>query len=194
MCHDYHAPRWADMIPAPGLGVGQKLSDAMPLNTLRLMEAVKEALACGRSEGLELSFQWPKGEFWIEVSVALKAGGSQAEPRFILLARDITQRKQSESDLRVAATALTGFSSTEAVGRKLDFLDSGRHPLSFYESMWETANAKGVWRGEVWNRRKNGEIYPDLRAMTAVRNEEGEVTHYVNTFEDNTERKAAEEE
>ncbi len=220
MCHDYHAPRWANVIPPPGLVVGQKLSTVLPESTVkRLMKAVDLAMVQGRSEGLEFVFQWLTGEFWIEVSVTRKPGSSLEEPRFIVLAKDITERKQSESDLRVAAaafnsqqamvitapnqivlqvnpafTAVTGFSSAEAVGRKLDFLDSDRHPLSFYETMWETANAKGVWRGEIWNRRKNGELYPDLRSMTAVRDEDGIVTHYVNTFEDNTERKAAEEE
>lgn len=220
MVYDYHPPRWSQMIPPPGLMPGHLLSEVLPASTVkRLMNAVHVALEKGRSEGLEFVFHWPAGGFWIEVSVAHKPGSVQEEPRFVLLARDITQRKQSESDLRVAATAfnsqeamvitapnqivlrvnpaftaMTGFTGDEAVGCTLEFLDSGRHPPEFYEAMWETANAKGVWRGEVWNRRKNGEIYPDLRAMTAVRNEDGEVTHYVNTFEDNTERKAAEEE
>ena len=220
MCHDYHAPRWADVIRPPGLVVGKRLSEVMPSQTAdRIMQAVQVAQEAGRSEGLEFVFQWLTGEFWVEISVSRKPGDAHDEPRFVLLARDITQRKQNESDLRVAATAfnsqeamvitgpnqlvlrvnpafteMTGFTGEEVLGSSLDFLDSGRHDLIFYETIWATAMTTGSWRGEVWNRRKNGEIYPDRRTMTAVRGDDGSITHYVNTFEDNTERKTAEEE
>ncbi len=219
-CNDYHAPRWADLIPPPGFAAGGKISDVMPPHATReILQAVAIAHERGRSEGQEFSLQLPQGEFWFEVSVARKTGQQDEDPRFILLARDITQRKQSESDLRVAATAfdsqegmaiadpnhlilrvnpsftaITGFSSAEAVGKTLDFLNSHRHDRAFYEAMCHAARDKGVWRGEVWNRRKSGEIYPDLRTMTAVRGDDGAITHYVNTFEDYTERRAAEEE
>ena len=219
LCHDYHAPRWAEVIPPPGLVVGKRLSEVMAFQTAdQIMQAVKEAQESGRAEGLEFVFQWLTGEFWVEVSISRKPSDPHEEPRFILLARDITQRKQNESDLRVAATAfnsqeamvitgpnhrvlrvnpafteMTGFTSKEVFGQPLNFLSSGRHDASFYDSMWATTMAQGYWRGEVWNRRKNGEIYPDRRTMTAVRNHDGTITHYVNTFEDNTERKTAEE-
>ena len=146
-------------------------------------------------------------------------GPSGDGPRFIVLARDITRPKQAESDLRVAATAfnaqqgmaitgtdkiiirvnpgftqITGYSAEEAVGRSLNFLNSGRHDSAFYLDMWDTVVRTGFWQGEVWNRRKNGDVYPDMRSVTAVRTEAGAITHYVNTFADYTERKATEDE
>ena len=219
-CADYHAPRWADLIPPPGFAVGKRISEVLPARAAqKVMAAVQIANDEGRTEGLEVPLQWPHGDFWFEVSVTRKSPDDSETPRFILLVRDITQRKQSESDLRVAATAfnaqegmvitdpnqlvlrvnpaftaITGFTSAEAVGRTLEFLDSQRHEPAFYDAMLKTASEKGVWRGEIWNRRKSGEIYPDMRTLTAVRGEDGAITHYVNMFEDNTERKAAEEE
>ena len=217
---DYHAPRWADMIPPPGFVAGKKIFDVLPPHAAeKVMAAMQIAHAKGRAEGLEFPLRWPSGEFWFEVSVTRKSPQDSDRPRFILLVRDITQRKQSESDLRVAATAfnsqegmvitdpdhvvlrvnpaftaITGFTAAEAQGRTLEFLNSHRHDKSFYDTLLNAAKEKGVWRGEIWNRRKSGEIYPDMRTLTAVCGDDGGITHYVNTFADNTERKAAEEE
>jgi len=132
---------------------------------------------------------------------------------------DISERKQAETELRVAATALesqegmivtdaegvilrvnrafteiTGYSSEDAVGRKTDLLKSGRHDPAFYQEMWKSLTLKGSWQGEIWNRRKNGEIYPEWLTITAVKRDENEVTHYVAALSDITLRKAAEDE
>jgi diguanylate cyclase (GGDEF)-like protein len=71
-------------------------------------------------------------------------------------------------------------------------LSSGRHGKEFYESMWQTIATNGSWQGEIWNRRKNGEIYPQWLTITAVKRDDGTVTHYVGTQVDITERKEAE--
>lgn len=133
-------------------------------------------------------------------------------------ARDVTERKQIEAKLRIAATAfdsqegmmvtdagkvilqvnhafteITGYSSTEVVGKTPGMLKSGRHDAQFYTAMWQKIVLGGAWRGEVWNRRKNGEIYPEQLTITAVKGEAGEITHYVATLHDITLRKASEE-
>jgi diguanylate cyclase (GGDEF)-like protein len=72
-------------------------------------------------------------------------------------------------------------------------LRSGRHDAPFYMAMWENIRDKGAWRGEVWNRRKNGEIYPEQLTITAVRGDSEEITHYVATLHDITLRKVTEE-
>lgn len=150
----------------------------------------------------------------IEVSVAFLPEFQQ----LCAFCRDITERKQIESDLRIAAAAFesqdamvitdtesiilrintaftksTGYAEQEAVGQKISLLKSGRHDKDFYAKMWEGLLSSGVWQGEIWDRRKNGEIYPKWLSITAVRANDGLVTHYVGTHTDITERKATEE-
>ena len=88
-----------------------------------------------------------------------------------------------------AFTALTGYTAEEAVGRKISLLKSGRNDDAFYAAMWESINHTGAWQGEIWNRRKNGEIYPSWLVITAVKDADGVVIHYVGTYADITERK-----
>jgi diguanylate cyclase (GGDEF)-like protein/PAS domain S-box-containing protein len=87
----------------------------------------------------------------------------------------------------------TGYSAKEAVGQKMRILKSGRHDAAFYAAMWESITSTGTWQGEIWNRHKNGEVYPKWLTITAVKGDDGVVTHYVGTHQDITERKVAEE-
>lgn len=92
-----------------------------------------------------------------------------------------------------AFTRLTGYSADEAIGQTPDLLSSGRHERKFYLDMWETITSDKYWQGEVWSRRKNGEIYPIWLTTTAVTDAAGKMTHYVSVFTDITLRKQAEE-
>ena len=85
-----------------------------------------------------------------------------------------------------AFVAVTGHSADEAVGRKPNLLQSGRHGQAFYREMWSTLATAGQWRGEIWNRRKNGEIYPEWIDISAIRDNDGELSHYVAIFSDIT--------
>jgi diguanylate cyclase (GGDEF)-like protein/PAS domain S-box-containing protein len=87
----------------------------------------------------------------------------------------------------------TGFSSEDLVGKKPSILQSGRHDAEFYRKMWDTIHATGAWQGEIWDRRKNGEIYPKWLTISSVKNDDGIVTNYIGTHHDITERKLAEE-
>lgn len=87
----------------------------------------------------------------------------------------------------------TGYSADEVIGKSMKFLQSGRHDATFYASLWESLNRTGAWQGEIWNRRKNGEIYPKWLTITAVKGDDGVITHYVGTHQDITDRKVAEE-
>ncbi|MDD2699785.1 MAG: EAL domain-containing protein [Sideroxydans sp.] len=93
-----------------------------------------------------------------------------------------------------AFTEITGYEPEEVIGKTPAILKSGKHDKAFYEEMWATLLRDGRWEGELLDRRKNGEIYPKQLTITAVRNEQGEVTNYVGIFSDITTRKAAEEE
>jgi diguanylate cyclase (GGDEF)-like protein/PAS domain S-box-containing protein len=92
-----------------------------------------------------------------------------------------------------AFTSITGYTAEEAVGQTPGLLSSGRHDAAFYAAMWESIHRTDSWQGEIWNRRKNGEVYPERLSITAVKGNVGEVTHYVATLHDITERKTAEE-
>ncbi|THF66286.1 EAL domain-containing protein [Pseudothauera nasutitermitis] len=91
-----------------------------------------------------------------------------------------------------AFTEITGYSVDEIVGRNPAVLGSGRQSDSFYREMWSMLASEGQWQGEIWNRRRNGEVYPEWLSITAVRGQDGEPSHYIGIFSDITERKAAE--
>ena len=87
----------------------------------------------------------------------------------------------------------TGYATEELVGQTPGFLKSDRHNEEFYRSMWENIRLKGKWEGEIWDRRKNGELYPKWLTISAVKGHDGIVTHYVGSDIDITERKEAEQ-
>jgi diguanylate cyclase (GGDEF)-like protein/PAS domain S-box-containing protein len=93
-----------------------------------------------------------------------------------------------------AFTRLTGYSAAEAVGQKPSLLKSDRQNDEFYRQMWAALHNNKSWQGEIWNQRKNGEIYPEWLSITAVVGNNGKVTNYVGAFVDFTERKQAENE
>ncbi|MBI3221520.1 MAG: EAL domain-containing protein [Nitrosomonadales bacterium] len=138
---------------------------------------------------------------------------------FLNIARDITHIKQAEAQLRVAATAfetqdaimvtdaganiisvnraferITGYSLSEVLGKSPNILKSGRHDAEFYRKLWAALHDTGIWAGEMWDKRKDGLIYPKWITISAVHNEAHQVTHYVAIFTDMTERKRTEEE
>jgi diguanylate cyclase (GGDEF)-like protein/PAS domain S-box-containing protein len=124
--------------------------------------------------------------------------------------QDITLRKQSEKQLALAAkvfessiegititdakgliqsvnkafTQITGYSPEEAIGKKPNILKSDRHDQTFYQAMWSLLRDTGKWEGEIWNRRKNGEVYPEQLTITAITDEYGQLTHHVAVFHD----------
>ena len=133
-------------------------------------------------------------------------------------ARDITERKQVEEDLRIAARAfesqvgmlitdvdlrilrcnqafcrISGYEADEVIGQRPNLLQSGRHDRQFYAEMWQAINRYGAWQGEIWNKRKNGEIYPQLLSIGTVNDAQGQTTHYVASLSDISARKASEE-
>ena len=91
-----------------------------------------------------------------------------------------------------AFTSTTGYTADEAVGRNPSMLQSGRQDAAFYRRFWQALNTHGQWQGEIWNRRKSGEVYPEWLNIIAVLDEQGLVEHYVAIFSDITERKRQE--
>ena len=87
---------------------------------------------------------------------------------------------------------LTGYTKAEVVGKNLRILKSGRHDKAFYGAIWESILRIGSWKGEIWDRRKNGEHFLCWLSIAAVKASDGGITHYVATHIDITERKKAE--
>jgi diguanylate cyclase (GGDEF)-like protein/PAS domain S-box-containing protein len=140
--------------------------------------------------------------------------------RLIGTLTDITEQKEAEERLREAATVfaasteaimvtdaegvikavnpaftqITGYPAEEAVGQTPRLLKSGHHGPEHYRAMWSNLLRDGRWEGEVWNRRKNGKIYPEWQSITAVRDTQGRTQEYVSVFSDITRRKLTEEE
>lgn len=143
----------------------------------------------------------------------------EGEPAVLGWFYDITERKQAEVELKIAAsifdceigmlitdadnniirankafTRITGYSSEEVIGRKPGILKSGRQAHDFYESMWRALEQAGTWEGEIWNRRKNGEVFPEYLTITAVKGSDGKLLNYAATFTDISSSKAAADE
>lgn len=123
---------------------------------------------------------------------------------------DITAKKRNEEKLRLAATIIattaegvvitdaggtilsvnrafteiTGYAEEDVLGRNPRILRSERHEPDFYQALWKSLKEAGIWQGEIWNRRRNGEAFPEWQTITAIRDDAGHTTHYVSVFSD----------
>jgi len=217
--------RWKEMLgyaedEFPDTGAAW-LEHVHPDDRERALAAVRQSFAGGRPFfAVEFRMRCKDGSWkWILSSGKLVAHDADGNPsRLIGTHTDMTERKQAEEQLHIAATAfdsqegmmvtdaggvilrvnrafteISGYTAEEVVGQTTRLLRSGRHSADFYREMWETINRTGGWQGEIWDRRKNGEEYPKWLTISAVKDDNGVVTHYVGTHFDITERKKAEE-
>ncbi|MCX7172694.1 MAG: EAL domain-containing protein [Proteobacteria bacterium] len=125
-----------------------------------------------------------------------------AEEQLVLSAKVFESSRESfiitdanERILKVnrAFTALTGYSPAEVIGQTPRILSSGRHDADFFKRMWHSVRTFGYWQGEIWDRRKSGEAFPQWGSIAVVRDAAGQPSNYIGVFSDITERKAAEE-
>lgn len=101
----------------------------------------------------------------------------------------VTDVNQTIVYVNATFTRLTGYTLEEVAGKTPRLLSSGRHTAAFYREMWTKINETGTWQGEIWNRKKNGEVYVEELSITRVLDDEGRVSHYVGIFKDITVRK-----
>jgi diguanylate cyclase (GGDEF)-like protein/PAS domain S-box-containing protein len=149
---------------------------------------------------------------WVRQTAELELAADGRVLRAVGIAQDITEREKAAEKLRLLASVftharegilitavdatvidvnaafvrITGYGRDEVLGRNPRFLSSGRQGQEFYAAMWGDLLALGHWYGEVWNRRKNGEIYAQLQTISAVRDASGTITQYVALFSDIT--------
>ena len=156
------------------------------------------------------------GGRWFSIAITPLGNGWRGA---LVVHSEVTARRRSEDALRIAAIAfespegmlvtdargfivqvneafstITGYSREDVLGQRPSMLSSGRHDAAFYRAMWQELGAKGCWDGEVWNRRKNGDIYPERLCIAAVRDAAGRPSHYVASLSDITVSKAAHDE
>lgn len=105
----------------------------------------------------------------------------------------ITDERGTILSVNEAFTRLTGYPAGEAIGQNPRILQSGRHDRDFYQAMWQSIQQSGHWHGDIWDRRKDGSLYPKFLSISAIRDESGRITNYSGIFYDITERKSIEE-
>jgi diguanylate cyclase (GGDEF)-like protein/PAS domain S-box-containing protein len=151
---------------------------------------------------------------WFSIAVY-----SPSREHFVAVFDTITERKKAEDELRIAAitfeshegitvtdantailrvnptfTKITGYTAEEVIGKNPNILSSGLQDTIFYDAMWKSVNDTGAWDGNIFDRRKSGEVYPAHLTITAVKNKIGVVTNYVGTFSDSSQIQAAADE
>ncbi len=155
----------------------------------------------------------------VSLTVSPIQGAAESGIGASIIARDITEHKRAEAQTRLTAKVfessnqgilitdaqariisanrafeeITGYAPEEVVGKTPAVLSSGRHDKAFYSDMWRSIAENGYWQGEIWNRRKSGEVYPGWLTASAVKDERGDVTHYIGVFSDIGEQRAARE-
>lgn len=105
----------------------------------------------------------------------------------------ITDHEGNILSINSAFSSTTGYSLDDVIGKNPRLLQSGRHTESFYKKMWSSVTKNGYWQGEIWNRKKNGREYIESLAISAIKNSQGLVTHYLGVFSDVTRQKQAED-
>lgn len=167
-----------------------------------------------------LSTQKAKNGSLVFVETTARQIDYNQQTAILSISRDVTQRKEQEKKLRLAAAVfenttegvmvtdahrkiimvnrafsnITGYEAVEALGRTPGFLRSRRHSRDFYKQMWLEIEEAGSWRGEIWNRHKKGGLFPQWLNISTVRNEAGQIVNYVAVFMDISAAKKAEAE
>lgn len=207
---------------AAGEALGKSLSGLLrsELETQPGLAHIERAIESGRGgRSLVLNRRKDGSELWLDIDIHPLHEDEEGQAGFVAVASDITERRRAQTDLRIAAiafdsleaiaitdgkqailrvnsafTRITGYTAAEARGKVVGrLLRSGRHDASFYEAMWQQLHAHRHWQGEVWNRRKDGQIYPEWLSITAVTDDDGAVANYVAVFTDITQKKLADE-
>ena len=155
---------------------------------------------------------------WVRLTVSLVRANNATPLYFISVVEDIDERKKADEKLREAAavfrstgegvtitdrsgkildvndafTHITGYSRQDVIGGNPRLLKSGRHDEDFYRDMWDQLKKHGLWRGEIWNRTKNGTVYPEILTISVIESESGEPAGYVGVFADISSLKATE--
>ncbi len=218
---DCRVPRQGMPGPSREALLGRRADEVLPTAAATVfMEALAEAAASGHSQGREIEIPGPEGSRWFDLSVARKPATDGEDQHCIVLARDISTRKAAEAQLYKFALALeqspesimiadldgrieyvndtfirtTGYSREEALGKNPKMLASGRTSPETYAALWRSLTQQRPWKGEFFNRRKDGSEYVDFAVISPIREPDGQITHYLAVQQEITEKKRLDEE
>ncbi|WP_019935531.1 EAL domain-containing protein [Oceanimonas smirnovii] len=195
--------------------IGRRVHDLFePVQANRFVAFIRQTLNSQKTQRLEYELNTHDGMRIFESQAQVMDRGEGSKPAVVILTRDITQRLQNETELRIAATAfegfegmmitdadkkilrvnraftdITGFSSDDVIGKTPSILSSGQHSRDFYQHMWQSINEHNHWQGEIINKRKSGQVYPQWLSVSAVRDKHQHITHYVASITDITQQK-----
>jgi PAS domain S-box-containing protein len=200
--------------PAPEL-LGRTVAEIFPPPLANFFQTqIRTALAAGQPHTFDYQLPIEEHTFWFTATLS-----RLSSDRLLLVARDVTARKQAEADLRNLSRVVeqaadsvvitdragcivyvnpaferqTGYTAAEALGQTPRILKSGQHPASFYERLWRTILAGDAFQDILINRRKDGTLLYEEKTITPLRDEQGAITRFVATAKDVTERWLAEE-
>lgn len=195
---------------------GRLLTDVLPADALyACRQAIAEAAQHEMSTAKHFAIEGDEAR-WFQVIAAPKPDNNkETQHHFILSIRDITEQKKAQAAeqlnalafytregimitdnrqriIRVnpAFTEITGYTEAEVIGKKPSMLSSGKHDKAFYDNLWQNLKQDGLWSGEIYNKRKNGEIFPEHVVINALKDDADNITHYIASFSDITKAKA----
>ena len=213
---DYIASSSNDLYIPPHEFLGKKMQDVLPPAIgKQFKDKVAEHI---QDKGLT-TWEYPL-EINGETNIfEARANAIPHTEELIIVVRNITQRKHDEESLQLAAsvfdnssecmtvtdtdgyiidinpafTEVTGYGREEIIGQRMSKLSSGYHDKPFYHELWSSLKRQGHWEGEIYNKRKNGEIFPEWLSINSIYNDRGEITQHVALYRDITEQKKASE-
>ena len=200
--------------------IGKHYTEIFPDALTKRFDAVFEQVRWYRQAvTIEYPLNVRRGELFFQAVVSPLENTDGSFSGALLVARDITEAKQNEVELSIAAAAfqahlgiiitdahglilkanpmftlITGYTEAEVIGHDPHIFSSEQQGASFYRHLWRSLKKHGRWEGEVWNQRKNGEAFPGWVAVSSITNADDQLTHYVATVIDISERKSAERE
>ncbi len=215
-----HAIETDKLLINPHQAIGRHYRDILPAGLAHSFDTVFSRVKHTRqAEVFEYPLDLGPTQRYFQATVSPLAGDTEPFKGVLSVTRDITDAKQAEVELRIAAAAfqahlgimvtdargnilkvndtfkrITGYSDEEVVGKNPRMFSSGHHSALFYRRLWKSVMSSGSWEGEIWNQRKSGELFPEWLTISAVYGPAGDLTHYVATMSDISERKAAEQE
>ncbi len=198
--------------------VGMSSKKLLPEYLAKDFEKTMEQMLLSKSAFLGFENQRKNGDIF-PVEMSAKVIEFNKKNAVLVVVREITERKEYEQKLKLfqkvfenalegititdakgnivavneAFTEITGYKSHEVIGKNPRILKSDRHDDNFYKTMWQNLKTQGQWEGEIWNRRKTGEAYPEWLSISAIKANSSDITHYVAVFHDITDLKHQEE-
>lgn len=200
-----------DLGYGPATLIGQPMAAVNPENKQKSKNGSMSEIAAGPCASSQQPLLGGDGS-QRQVETRLVQGQWDGKPALISISQDIGQRLAAEARQQLAASVfdnahegimitdpagiivevnstfseLTGYARDEALGKTPDLLKSGHHEPAFYNDMWRDINEHGYWRGEIWNRKKSGEIFVEQLTISTVRDRDGQIANFVAIFSDIT--------